>query len=161
MMQQFDVIGSAKVRVRQSSGKWIGVATKRNNRCRFSFACRFGMGCWGVHSPEEHDHFGQISALRKVEESVRCVYCHEDCCEKKECRGQTAMHPASSVVVREGMQVRKLMRRKRRGHRRKRSRNTRRRRRRSEVLRLMKPVSPQNSMLTEVIEAIEEVHQEA
>ena len=160
-MQQIDIIGSAKVRVRKSSGNWIGVATKRNSRCRFSFACRFGTGCWGVHSSEEHDHFRQIAALREVEGGVRCVYCHEGCCERKECRGQTAMHPASSVVAKEGVQVRKVTRRKRRGHRRKRSRNTRRRRRRSEVLRLVKPVSPQNSMLTEVIEAVEEVHQEA
>lgn len=63
------------------------VATTRNATCRFSFACHFGLGCWGVHTEEEHVHFRQMEHLRGLEQAVGCVYCTERCCNKPSCRG--------------------------------------------------------------------------
>ena len=110
------------------------VATTRNATCRFSFACRFGTGCWGVHAEEEHAHFRQMEHLRGLEQAVGCVYCTERCCNQPSCRGQTALHPASSAVVIQQSLVRTAGRQKKRSmHRRRRARASRRRKRSAQI----------------------------
>ena len=72
--------------------------------------------------------------MRGLEQAVGCVYCTERCCNKPSCRGQTALHPASSVVVIQQSVVRTAGRqRKRRMHRRRRARASRRKKRSAQI----------------------------
>ena len=76
--------------------------------------------------------------MRGLEQAVGCVYCAECCCNKPSCRGQTALHPASSAVVSQQGAVSTAVstagrQRKRRQHRRRRARASRRRKRSAQV----------------------------
>lgn len=72
--------------------------------------------------------------MRGLEQAVGCVYCTERCCSKPSCRGQSALHPASSAVVIQQSVVRTAGRqRKRRMHRRRRARASRRKKRSAQI----------------------------
>lgn len=142
------------------------IATQRNHRFRFPFACRFGLGCWGVHSAGEMDQFKRDAERRELELCVECVYCLEGCCRSVQCRGQTAMHPAGAVVAEEDKQrARRVQPRRRRcRHRRKRTRASRRKRRHCQVSAVRRQSgagTTRNADLTAAVQLVEDVHSKA
>lgn len=75
----------------------VAIATKKDQACRFEFACRHGRRCWGKHTLEENEWFRQREAVEGKEAAQRCVYCAADVCKYGVlCVGQTAMHPAGA-----------------------------------------------------------------
>jgi hypothetical protein len=71
----------------------MSVSTRAGAVCGFSYACRHGTGCRGIHSESEKVLFRQRD--RKVailEREAGCAYCRVGKCKYgAKCRGQTAM----------------------------------------------------------------------
>ena len=76
----------------------VAVATKKDADCQWAHACRHGRGCWGKHTPTQLEWFDKRA---DAEAGTTCVHCALGCCRfGMSCRGNSAMHPASSELPR-------------------------------------------------------------
>ena len=75
------------------------VATRLGAACGFSYACRHGTRCRGIHSEDENLLFRKRERkVAALEREAGCVYCRAGICAYKTCcRGQTAMRQATKT----------------------------------------------------------------